>query len=334
MYKTELRLNPLTQAWTIFSESRALPPAYQSVLAETGKPNALRAGLEHLAPHTLYEVRNPNGWQVRVVPNRLPALRVEGDATRQSDGFYDHLDGVGAHEIIIEDPGSQRFEDLPIVDMEKVILAWQARINDLRRDTRLVSFTIVKDVGAATGAQMTQSISQLLAMAVVPSALANKLYIAREFFETKRRSIFADILGEELRTGERVIEDNGSFVTFCPYSSRVPFEMAIWPKRQHADFNDITPVEIRLLANALRLALTKLNSVLDYPAYHFSLVTAPTPVAREGRWPTVERDFRWHVEILPRLYPANGIEIATGSHVNCVWPETAAKTLCAMEVFA
>ena len=113
-----MRLDPLTEAWTIFSESRPLPPAFGSVLAEAKAASPFTAGHEHHAAHALHTAHAPgDGWQVRVVPNRAPIVRVEGDATRRSDGFYDRMDGVGAHEVIIEDPGDTALEELPLADI-------------------------------------------------------------------------------------------------------------------------------------------------------------------------------------------------------------------------
>ena len=54
------------------------------------------------------------------------------------------------------------------------------------------------------------------------------------------------------------------------------------------------------------------------------LFTAPTRTARADHWTTIERDFRWHIEILPRLYFRSGVELATGCWLNSVWPEVAA----------
>ena len=47
---------------------------------------------------------NGPGWDVRVVPNKFPALQVEGDLDRQGEGLFDKMNGVGAHEVIIETP--------------------------------------------------------------------------------------------------------------------------------------------------------------------------------------------------------------------------------------
>ncbi len=335
MHKNEMRLDPLTDEWTLFSEARAQQPTAASVLEENtaqAAANPFLAGFESYAAHTLYQVEEHGAWKVRVVPNRAPVLRVEGDPTRHGDGFYDHMDGVGAHEVIVETNDSRAFEELAPAQREQVVLAWKTRILDLMRDFRLRTFSIVKAVGRQAGALLPHSLSQLVAMAVIPSRLKRKLQVSRAFYELKKRSIFEDILGEELRTGTRMVYENHGFCVFCPYASRTPFELAVYPKRQSPDFHAITDAEAVQLADALLVALKKLNGALDHPPYQLALISAPTRTQRQDHWGSLDRDFRWHIEILPRLYPSGPLELATGSWINGVWPEVAAEYLRAIEV--
>jgi UDPglucose--hexose-1-phosphate uridylyltransferase len=331
MDKTEMRLDPLTQAWTVFSASRPIPPAFGSVRSEAPRESPFTAGSERFAPQALHASPGPE-WQVRVVPNRAPILRVEGDAARHSDGFYDRMDGVGAHEVVIEDPGDAAFEDLPLGQIEQIITAWKVRMLDLMRDPRMRSFTIVKNVGAAAGERVPHSVSQLLAMAVVSPLLLRKLQTARAFYEARKRSIFEDILSEEVRTGTRLVYENNGFTVFCPYASRAPFELVVYPKRQCPDFHGLTTQETAQLADVLKIALGKLNRALDHAPYNLMLFTAPTRTGRADHWTTIERDFRWHIEILPRLYFRSGVELATGCWLNSVWPEVAAAHLRTVEL--
>jgi UDPglucose--hexose-1-phosphate uridylyltransferase len=330
MDKTEMRLDPLTEAWTIFSEARTVPPAFGPIVHEAESAHLadpFRAGLERFAPHTLHDSPANSPWQVRVVPNAAPVLRVEGDATRHGDGFYDHMDGVGAHEVIIEDPGARRLEELSVPEIQQVIAAWKFRMLDLMRDQRMHSFAIVKNVGRAAGALVGHSLSQLIAMAVVYPLLKRKLELAEAFYQQKKRSIFEDILNEEVRTGTRLVYENNGFALFCPYAARAPFELAIYPKRQCPDFHGLSDQEVAQFADVLRIALQRLARALDHPAYNLMLFTAPTRFGTPHRWATLEQDFRWHVEILPRLHHLGGVELATGCWLNSVWPETAADYL-------
>ncbi len=326
-----MRLDPLTQAWTIFSAARPIPPAFGSVHEEPAKASPFLAGLEYLTGPALH-TEPPADWRVRVIPNRTPILRVEGDAFRQADGFYDRADGVGAHEVVIEDPGTGAFEELPLAQVEQIITAWKLRMLDLMKDPRMRAFTVVKNVGTPAGEGVRHSVSQILAMAMIPPLLHRKLQTARTFYDTRKRSIFEDILSEEVRTGVRVVYENNGFTVFCPYASRAPFELAVYPKRQCADFHGLTSQETTQLADVLKAALGKLNRALDHAPYNLMLFTAPTRTSRGDHWTSIERDFRWHIEILPRLNFRNGIELATGFYLNSVWPEVAATHLRSIDL--
>lgn len=329
MDKSEMRLDPLTQGWTIFSEARASRPAFGSVrkaAAAAPTPDPFAAGAEKFAPRTLLSAPPaPSPWAVRVVPNRVPIFQVEGDHTRHADGFYDRMDGVGAHEIIVEAPGEEALEQLDLPGISRVLSAWKARMLDLLRDSRLRSFAIVKNVGVPAGGQLSHSVSQLIAMAIIFPALETRLRVARQFYAIKKRSIFEDILMEEVRTASRIVYENNGFTVFCPYASRTPFELAIYPKRQVADFHGVTDQETAQLADGLRAALQRLNAALDHPPYNLTLFTAPSRTPRGDHWSTIEKDFRWHIEILPRLHHLGGLELGTGCWINPVKPETAAE---------
>ena len=52
-------------------------------------------------------------WTLRVVPNKFPALRIEGDLGKAGEGIYDRMNGIGAHEVVIE---TER-HDLDIFDL-------------------------------------------------------------------------------------------------------------------------------------------------------------------------------------------------------------------------
>jgi UDPglucose--hexose-1-phosphate uridylyltransferase len=169
-------------------------------------------------------------------------------------------------------------------------------------------------------------------MAIIPPVLRQKLKVARAFFATKKRSIFEDIMAEEVRNTARLVYENNGFTVFCPYAARTPFELAVYPKRQCPDFHGLSDQERSQFADALRTALRKLVRALDRPAYNLMLFTAPSRTHRHDEWNTIEQDFRWHVEILPRLHHLGGIELATGCWINGVWPEVAADYLRQAEV--
>jgi UDPglucose--hexose-1-phosphate uridylyltransferase len=88
--------------------------------------------------------------------------------------------------------------------------------------------------------------------------------------------------------------------------------------------------ELWALADVLSRSLRRIKKVLGAPAYNLMLHTAPRSAAsphRPGDWSTVEQDFLWHIDILPRLTKIAGFEWGTGLYINPVSPESATQFL-------
>jgi UDPglucose--hexose-1-phosphate uridylyltransferase len=272
----------------------------------------------------------PN-WQVRVVPDRVPALRVEGEVWREGVGMYDRLAGVGAHEVIVESPHHGRqTADLEIAELATVLAACRARLVDLRRDQRLRYTTVFKNKGRPAGATLTHPHWQLLATPVIPPVVARELKAGRDHFRSKERCLFCDLIGDEQRLGERVPLETARFVAITPFAATHPFETWILPKVHGHDFGATEDDDLRGLAIILRDLLRRLRVLLRDPPYNIVLHTAPSPHPRPALpdyWSTIERDYHWHLEVRPRITRPAGFEWATGLAINPTPPEEAARYL-------
>lgn len=330
----ELRRDPLLGRWVVFSPERKQRPQEFPVVPVTSSMNAFLAGNEHLTPPEVFVIRpsgsapNKAGWRVRVVPNRFPALRIEGELNPEAVGIYDRINGIGAHEVIIETPDAhQQLEDLPQDHFVDVLTAYRARIVDLMKDTRFRSILIFKNYGPLAGATLSHAHSQLVALPVTPLVVKQKLEAAQKYYEERERCIFQDILRHEQKESVRMVYENSGFAITCPYASRQPFELLVMPKRQSPDFHTCSDHELQLLAEALRTALRKLAIGLKKPHYNLILHSAPLRQPRKNYWGTIEADFRWHIEIVPRLSGVAGFEFGTGFFINTTLPEEAAEFL-------
>ena len=147
---------------------------------------------------------NPNssGWSVRVVPNKFPALRIEGELGRRGDGIFDMMNGVGAHEVIIETPDhSVDLAQLSEAQIEEVLWSYHDRVYDLTKDRRFRYILIFKNHGAEAGASLEHTHSQLIALPIIPLNVVEELHGAREYFRHKERCVFCDLIRQELRQG-------------------------------------------------------------------------------------------------------------------------------------
>ena len=326
----ELRKDPITGRWVIISTDRAKRPSdfvRQSVKIKGDGFCPFCYGNESKTPPEILAYgrnggpRNSPGWSVRVVPNKFPALGIEGDLDREGEGMFDRMNGVGAHEVIIETPNHQNTPaTLPVRAIEEVFWAYRDRVLDLKNDKRFRYVLIFKNHGEAAGASLEHSHSQLIALPIVPKRVLEEIEGARHYYREKERCIFCDVIHQEIETGTRVIAENDRFITLAPYAPRFPFEMWLLPKQHGSSFeNNQSPVYASL-ARALKDNLMRMDAVLDHPSYNFVLHTSP--LGEESN-----EHYHWHFEIMPKLTKVAGFEWGTGFYICPTPPEEAAQFL-------
>ena len=130
--------------------------------------------------------------------------------------------------------------------------------------------------------------------------------------------------------GDRVVMENKHFVVLSPFAARFPFEVAIYPQRHSHDFTLMEEGERQSLAETLRETLQRMSVILQDPPYNYILHTSPNTAPGPGQvrtnsWLTLEFDFHWHLEIVPRLTRIAGFEWGTGFYINPVSPEDSTR---------
>jgi len=335
---SRLRKDPIVGRWIIISTERPKKP--QDYHTEEPEEEVTPAecpfcgGHESKTPPEIASFRaektlpNKEGWWLRVIPSKFPVLHVEGSLEREGSGIYDWMNGIGAHEIIIETPEhAQRLEELPESQVEKVLWSYRDRILDLERDERLRYVLILKNQGWAAGSALNHTHSQIIATPVIPKLVKEKLDGAKSYYDYKERCIFCDMIRQELADAARVVEETRHFIVFTPFAPRFPFEVWIYPKKHSCAYADISKEEMMDFSRSLRNTLQRISKTLDTPPYNYILYTAPNRVPRRGHWHTLSDDFHWHLEIMPRLTRVAGFEWGSGFYINPTPPEDAAKHL-------
>ncbi len=326
----ELRRDPIVGRWVIIEDTPAKKPQDFHVEAHhyedpTNCPFCY--GNEHMTPPEIQAFRfdktpaNASGWQVRVVPNKFPALQIEGELDRRGVGIFDMSNGIGAHEVIIETPyHSKDICDLEVAEIEKILEMYALRSRDLQKDERFKYIMIFKNYGTAAGATLDHNHSQLIALPMIPKNVAEELHGAKEYFAFRERCIFCDMIRQEIDEKERILEESRSFISFCPFVSRFPFETWIIPRQHRPNFRDITADEIKELAPMLKNVLGRMKVALNDPPYNFIIHTSPV----DG---SCKAEYHWHIEIMPRLSRIAGFEWGTGFYIVPTPPELAIRYL-------
>ena len=329
-----LRYDLTTNDWVIFAPERSHRPHEWKKVANEEAATIGQVGQcpfcpgnEGMTGPEVCAVRSGSGpntpdWQVRVIPNKFPALRIEEECLRFQEGpVFRYMGGCGAHEVIIESPEHERLlAHQPVEHVEMLLRTLQMRFNDLMRDRRFQTIVIFKNHGEQAGTSLRHPHCQLIATPVVPRLLRLKHRIATEYFDQMGRCLYSVLLQEELSARRRVVAENADFAAIVPYASHVPFELRISPKQHQASFGWVNPDQLKSLAELLKTVLLKLYVGLDNPDFNLTINTAP-------RGDEDEDYFLWHLQILPRLTTAAGFEMGSGMSINPVLPEEAADFL-------
>jgi len=324
----ELRKDPVVGRWVIISTERARRPTdfQREPVRARGDRCVFCEGNEDKTPPEILAGRgdgaaNGPGWTYRVVPNKFPALRIEGDLEPTGEGLFDRMNGVGAHEVVIETPNHHgSLATMAVDEVADVLIAFRDRIIDLKKDPRFEYILVFKNHGEAAGASLEHPHSQLIATPIIPIMVTEELEGSGRYWKMKERCVWCDIVRQERRERRRVIVEQDGFIAVAPFAPRFPFESWILPVQHHSSFEELEVDEIRHLATLLGEFLRRLASTLNEPPFNFMLHTAPL---RE----TGLEYFHWHLEVIPKLANVAGFEWGTGFFINPMPPETAAAAL-------
>ncbi len=325
----ELRKDPILGRWIIISTERGKRPT--DFIVETNHTKGgfcpLCTGNENTTPPEVLaygrtsSAPNTPGWTLRVVPNKYPALVIEGNLDKAGEGLYDKMNGIGAHEVLIDTPShNETFTHLPPDRMIQVFWAFRDRLVDLARDPRFRYVMVFKNYGRAAGASLEHSHSQLVALPILPRMIVSELEGTLSYYKYKERCVFCDIIRQEISQELRVVCQNDRFISITPWAPRSPFEMWVLPKKHASSYISMDNEDFQALAAIFSETMRRLDACIPNVPYNFVLHGAPL------RSQPLEH-FHWHFEIMPKLTTMAGFEWGSGFYINPTPPEEAARFL-------
>ena len=201
------------------------------------------------------------------------------------------------HEVIIHSPNcTDDVDTLPVEQVTKVFTAYRDRYRAHETDGQVLIFC---NHGATAGASLKHPHSQLV---VVPNQI--------------------NLDAVNLEPFQNIVEDETSFVTYCPDFSQWPFETWIAPKTEGKKFSDVTDDELPQLAAVVSRTLQKISAVLKKPDLPFKQANEPFVFNYY-----IFHGKNWFIRIIPRSIHRAGFELGTGLNVNVIDPTVAADFL-------
>lgn len=333
----ELRQALVSGQWVVIATERAkrphdfVRPAREG--ARTNNHCPFCEGNEVMTPPEVMAYRldgsRPNrpGWQLRVVPNLYPAFvpSKNGLGSRKV-GLYNTMEAVGVHEVLINSP--DHYSDvgrLAVDDVDRLIRAYVDRYLAHKDRHHIEYIHVIVNHGREAGASLEHPHAQLFGLPLVSGVIERELQRASKYYQDTGTCVFCHMIEEELKIGDRLVLDNGRFVVVTPFASAFPFEMWVLPKAHRSNFEEMDGDERRAFAVALRETLARLEIGLNDPPFNYYVHTSPCK--QETR-----EYYHWHLEILPKLAVAAGLELGAGVFINTAQPEAAAAFLRQVEL--
>ncbi|KAL6286400.1 hypothetical protein ACE6H2_010790 [Prunus campanulata] len=244
-----------------------------------------------------------------------------------------------------------RLSDLSPREISEVLVAHTRRIKQLMSFDSIKYVQVFKNHGASAEASMSHSHSQIMALPVVPPAVATRLGSMKEYFDQTGKCSVCESNSKDL-----LIDVSAHFISIVPFAATFPFEMWIIPLDHsshfheldsekmahsaylmqictHLDTYDCLPETLDAtlqaveLGGLLKLVLRKMSLQLNNPPFNFMVQTSPLG-DNASQLPYAH----WFLQIVPQLSVVAGFEIGPGCYINPVFPEDAAKVLREVKV--
>jgi UDPglucose--hexose-1-phosphate uridylyltransferase len=326
--KNELRQDPLTNRWVIIAKGRAHRPHEIVKRKEKSKIRKKFAcpfclGNEKRAGREVFRLaQNGKDWQVRSILNKSPYFnppseKESGLITRGT--IFSYMAPIGIAEVFIETP--DHYKDLVFMEqpgLEAVLEGYKNRYTELSPSYKEV--IIFRNHGYLAGQTIVHPHSQITAMNKKSPETEEEERIIIEFHKKNKFCLLGHMEKIERIRKKRLIAQNELFVALCPWASLTPYEVLIIPKIHNPNISYLSAEEISNLALILQEVLRKLYLDLSDPNYNYFIRN----YENKG---LLKKAGHWYIKILPRLSMPGGYEASSGSFINIVPPEEAARQL-------
>ncbi len=306
--------NKLADASGVSSSATVSSSAASSSYSVKSSPSCFFCqGNESQTPPEIYRLSDGKNWKMRVFPNKFSAVDGGDPSIKTHNEFFTFADAVGSHEVLVEtNDHSKQLWDLSVDDMFNIFKTYVMRIKELERRENVKYVAVFKNHGKDAGTSIMHSHSQIVAYNLVPVSIQREEDAVKTYAKANSCCAFCKIINVEKTSYRRVFE-NQSFVSFTPYASRLPYELWFFPKRHVISVKELSDSEIKDLCEMLKKALTKLKA-MD-ASYNMYLHNGSGS----------EKNFHFHVELLPRVATWAGFELGTDTYILSVSPEDAAE---------
>lgn len=309
----EIRVDDINSDIVIFAKERAKRPMDKIISDdeflnyEYSKDCPFCRGNECYTNNSRFEINDKYGWIVRSIDNKYPIV------DKLQDNIY------GNHEVMIDTyRHNGNFYNMNENEFYNLFLMYKNRYSEFINDEKVKYVSIFKNYLRKAGASLNHPHSQIVSISVVPPDIQKEIEISKKYYIKNKRYLYNDIINEEIKIEDRVINDSKNFLTIVPKSTKYTGEIRILFKK-NIRFENISNKEMRELAIIFKNLFINLFKV--YGNFPFNIFIHSHPKNIESDY------FNVHIHIIPRKNTFGGFELGTGLYVSSIEPKDIAQKI-------
>ncbi|MBI4120386.1 MAG: DUF4931 domain-containing protein, partial [Parcubacteria group bacterium] len=229
----------------------------------------------------------------------------------------------GLHEVIIYRDHDRDMHQLTNPEWIRVLRIFQERYLAMANYAASKYVLIFHNHGAGAGASIAHPHSQIISIPILPPDVKRSIQGSQDFYDKNNKRVYDLMIDWEMKEKKRIICENERFIAFCPFVSKTPYEVRIFPKESHAHFEKCPPEQLAELGDVMSKVLNKIYGALGNPDYNFFIHTVPVDL----KSPQVHEFYSWHIEVIPKIKMEGAFELGSGIEVNVIDPNQAAEEL-------
>jgi UDPglucose--hexose-1-phosphate uridylyltransferase len=290
------RYNPLLDEWILVSPQRATRPWQGHVDRVPAQTRPTYDPTCYLCPGNVRAngERNPAYTSTFVFDNDFPALLPDTPPAQMDEGGLLRAAGeAGVCRVLCFSPRHDlTLAEMPAPDIRRVVDLWAAQSAELAARPGIAHVQVFENRGEQMGASNPHPHGQLWANASVPVIPATEQRTQTRYRETRGACLLCEYGALEMKSQERVVVRNESWMAVVPFWAVWPFETLLLPVGHHASLPGLPAAARDGLADVLRRLLTRYDRLFD--------VSVPYSI----RWhqaPAGCADSHWHLH--GHVYP-------------------------------
>ncbi|MHC5065072.1 MAG: galactose-1-phosphate uridylyltransferase [Planctomycetota bacterium] len=247
----------------------------------------------------------------RRTPDEIDALRSEGTAAGEPGWsvrcFENLYPAARWHEVIVEgDVHSTHPGELEAAVWVDALQVYRRRLAAMESDPEVRMAYLFKNVGRHGGASIAHNHSQMLGLPILPPRLEMELEHQQGGYSPQQEIVDAEDEGRLIHAGRQ-------HVVLCPRHPKLPFETWLVPIDEKSEF--MAEDFDQDLAETMAAMYGSVDRAFGAPALNSYLHRVPGT------------DFRWHMELQPRVGFLAGLELGGDMYINAVSAAQAAAVL-------